>query len=45
MSNDTVSDTVSDSVIGIDVSGKWLDIHVLPEGMVERFGNDVEGIA
>ena len=45
MSKDTVSDTVSDSVIGIDVSGKWLDIHVLPEGMVERFGNDVEGIA
>jgi transposase len=34
-----------DTVIGIDVSSKWLDIHVLPEGRTERFGNDPEGIA
>jgi transposase len=41
MSNDAVSDTV----IGIDVGSKWLDIHVLPEGRAERFANDPEGIA
>ncbi|MDP6453360.1 MAG: IS110 family transposase [SAR202 cluster bacterium] len=41
MSNDTLSDTV----IGIDVSSKWLDIHVLPADKAERFANDPEGIA
>ena len=38
-------DTMSkDIVIGIDISGKFLDIHILPEGRAERFANDASGI-
>lgn len=31
-------------IIGIDVSGKFLDIHILPEGKGRRFTNDASGI-
>jgi len=34
----------TDIVIGIDISGKFLDIHILPEGIAKRFANDVLGI-
>ena len=34
----------SHRVIGIDISGKCLDIHILPEGMAKRYANDVMGI-
>ena len=33
-----------DMVVGIDISGKFLDIHILPEGRSERFTNDAAGI-
>ena len=32
-------------IIGIDVSGKFLDIHILPEGQGRRFTNDASGIS
>ena len=34
----------TDRVIGIDISGKCLDIHILPEGMAKQYANDVMGI-
>lgn len=34
----------TDIVIGIDISGKFLDVHILPEGTAERFANDASGI-
>ena len=34
----------TDIVIGIDISGKFLDIHILPEGRPEQFANDALGI-
>ena len=33
-----------DSVIGIDVSSQFLDLHVLPQGQAARHPNDAEGI-
>ena len=33
-----------DIVIGVDVSGKFLDIHILPEGQSGRFANVPSGI-
>ena len=32
-------------IIGIDVSGRFLDIHILPEGQGRRFTNDASGIS
>ena len=34
----------TDRIIGIDISGKCLDIHILPEGMAKQYANDVMGI-
>ena len=34
----------TDIVIGIDISGKSLDIHILPEDRAQRFANDASGI-
>jgi len=34
-----------DTIIGIDVSRDWLDIHVLPEGQPRRLPNTAEGHA
>ena len=34
-----------DIVVGIDISGKFMDIHILPEGMAKRFANDASGIS
>ena len=33
-----------DSVMGVDVSGEFLDVHVLPQGQAARHTNDAEGI-
>ena len=33
-----------DIIIGVDISGKFLDIHILPHGRAERFANDAEGV-
>lgn len=33
-----------DSVMGVDVSGKSLDVHILPQGRSGRFPNDLVGI-
>ena len=33
-----------DSVIGIDVSSQFLDLHVLPQDQAVRLPNDAEGI-
>lgn len=39
-------DTMSkDIVVGIDISGKFMDIHILPEGIAKRFTNDASGIS
>ena len=35
----------SDTVMGIDVSGKFLDLHILPEGRSEKFPNTPWGIS
>ena len=32
------------TVIGVDVSGKFLDVHILPEARSERYSNDASGI-
>lgn len=32
-------------ICGVDVSKDWLDAHVWPSGAIERFANDVTGIA
>ena len=32
------------TVIGVDVSGKFLDVHILPEARSERYANDASGI-
>jgi transposase len=32
-------------VCGVDVSKAWLDAHVVPTGVFERFSNEAEGIA
>ena len=32
------------TVIGVDVSGKFLDVHILPEACSERYANDASGI-
>lgn len=38
-------DTMStDIVMGIDISGKFLDIHILPQERAQRFTNDASGI-
>ena len=34
-----------DIVVGIDISGKFMDIHILPEGIAKRFANDASGIS
>ena len=34
----------TDVVMGVDVSGKFLDIHILPQSRAGRFANDPEGI-
>ena len=34
----------ADSVMGVDVSGKSLDVHILPQGWAGRFANDPVGI-
>ena len=31
-------------IIGVDISGKFLDIHILPQGRTERYANDAAGI-
>ncbi len=33
-----------DTFIGVDVSNKWLDVYVQPQGTSYRFANDEEGI-
>lgn len=36
---------MSKIICGVDVSQQWLDIHVLPDAIEGRFGNDAAGIA
>ena len=34
----------ADAVMGVDVSGKRLDVHILPQERAGRFANDPVGI-
>jgi len=36
---------VNKIICGVDVSKDWLDAHVWPSGVIERFANDATGIA
>ena len=34
-----------DTVVGVDVCGQFLDLHVLPQGLAARYANDPDGVS